>query len=237
MIIAQNPSTADTIEKFFKAAFSVDLVLFTFSKGGLKVLLMEKQEEPYTGMLGFPGKLIAPNEDTDRSLTEYVKDLMGLEGFYFKQLKALSEVGRHPMGRVVTIAYYGLVEVSRLPSELPEGLNWHGIKDLPELSFDHNKIFKVAMNRFKKGLSRHPTVFELLPERFILADMMKIYEQAFGRKLDKPNFRRRVRKSELIKPAGTLKKEDGLMGRPPEYYSFDKSSYVAKPFDPIVFNF
>lgn len=237
MVSTERPTTSDTIEKFFKAAFSVDIVLLTYHEGMLKVLLTEKDEAPYSGMLGLPGKLIAPNEDTDRALIDCVREFIGLEGFYFKQLKALSEVGRHPLGRVVTIAYYGLVEQSQLPSPLPEGLSWHRLKDIPELSFDHDKIVKVALNRFRKGLSRHPTVFELLPERFVLADMMRIYEQAFGRKLDKPNFRRRVRKSKLIMPVGTLKKEEGLMGRPPEYYTFDKVSYVDKPFDPIVFNF
>ena len=224
-------------DKFFSAAFSVDLALFTFHDDRLKLLLIEKEEEPYQGNIGLPGRLIKFDEDTEQALNQVATEIIGTENFYRKQLQAMTEVGRHPSGRVITIAYYGLIPYADLKNNSLKKQRWIDLKDLPELTYDHGHIVKLAMNRFRKGLLRHPNVFKLLPEEFILSELIEIYEQAFDKELDKPNFRRQIKESNLIKETGKYRIAERQMGRPPQLYTFDRRGYAGKSHELIGFNF
>ena len=224
------------VDHFFRGAFSIDLVLITYHEGHLKLLLQKKDEEPFKGFPGLPGKLILPNESTEKAAKELAKELIDNDKFYTKQLNAFSEVDRHPLGRVVTFAFYGLIPFNKTPVALPAHLSWHTFDDIPKLSYDHNKILKTVLKRFKKGLLRHPTVFELLNKEFLLPDVINIYEQAFDQKVDAPNFRKQIRKSELIVPLGKYHHQAHAIGRPAEYYTFRKDKYKQMK-DRVQFNF
>ena len=224
------------LEHFFRGAFSVDLALFTFQEGKVKILLQEKEEEPYKGQLGLPGNLILPNEDTDIAIEKLCFSLLGKNDFYKKQLRAFSEVGRHPLGRVITITYYGLISEERLANDLSSNLSWHNIDEIPKLSYDHNTILKNIIRRFRKGLLRHPTAFELLPNEFIISDLIRIYEQAFGKTLDAPNFRKQVKRSKLIKALGKFEDTRNKMGKPSQLFSFDNDAYKGYK-NNVQFNF
>lgn len=225
-----------TVDHFFRGAFSVDLVLITYHEGHLKLLLQKKDEEPFKDFPGLPGKLILPNEPTEKAVRELAHELIGCDTFYTKQLNAFSDVDRHPLGRVVTFAFYGLIPYNQTPAELPGHLSWHTFDDIPQLSYDHNKILKTVLKRFKKGLLRHPTVFELLNDEFLLPDVINIYEQAFNQKVDAPNFRKQIRKSHLIVPLGKYHHQAHTIGRPAEYYTFQKDKYKQMK-DRVQFNF
>lgn len=225
-----------SVEHFFRGAFSVDLVLITYHDGRLRLLLQKKDEEHYRNIPGLPGKLILPNEPTDRAVKELAAALIHTDKFYIKQLNAFSDVDRHPLGRVVTFAYYGLIPFKETPAELPEHLSWHTFDDIPNLSYDHNQILKTVLKRFKKGLLRHPTVFELLDNEFLLPDVINIYEEAFQQKVDAPNFRKQIRKSKLIVPLGKYRHDAHTIGRPAEYYTFLKYKYKQLK-DRVQFNF
>ncbi len=235
--MAKTPSNQNiTINDFFRGAFSVDIVIFTFHEGQLKVLLQEKNDEPINAELGLIGKLMLPNEDTDKAMKMLLQNTLGFDNFYTKQLIAFSDVGRHPLGRVVTFAYYGLMPWERFDPNFLEGLQWHTLDNIPAMGYDHNQIFKSVMKRFRKGLLRHPTVFELLPKEFILSEVISIYEQAFSTKVDAPNFRKQIRKSTLIHPTGRYRETARHAGRPPELYTFDKAHYNQMK-DDVQFNF
>jgi 8-oxo-dGTP diphosphatase len=225
------------LEHFFRGAFSVDLALFTFHEGKVKILLQVKDEEPFKNQLGLPGNLILPNEDTDVAIENLCLSLLNKSDFYKKQLRAFSELGRHPLGRVITITYYALISYERLPKELAENLSWHSIDAVPKLSYDHNNILKSVMRRFRKGLLRHPTAFELLPEEFIISDLIRIYEHVFGKKVDAPNFRKQIKRSELIKATGKFEASKNKIGKPSQLYTFDKASYLGHKKDRVQFNF
>ncbi|NND95554.1 MAG: hypothetical protein HKN45_11885 [Flavobacteriales bacterium] len=224
------------LDLFFRAAFSIDLVLFAYIKGNLKLLLVNKEETSPHHQKGLPGMLIFPNEDTDQAIIKLSAKYIGTTDFYHKQLRAFTEVGRHPEGRVITIAYYGLISVDKLSDDIEENQSWYNVDDLPPLTYDHEKIIKVARHKFCKGLLRHPTVFELLPEHFVLSDMIRIYEQAFRRKLDSPNFRRQARDSGLITPIGEKKSAEGQLGRRPQLYTTVAKSSKARIKESIGFN-
>lgn len=234
---SNKPNSSTPLEHFFRGAFSVDLALFTFHEGKVKVLLQEKDEDPYKNQLGLPGNLILPNEDTDVAIDNLSHSLINKSDFYKKQLRAFSEVGRHPLGRVITITYYGLIPYERLPNELSRKLSWHDIDEIPTLSYDHNYIVKTVIRRFRKGLLRHPTAFELLPSEFIISDLIRIYEHAFGEKVDAPNFRKQIKRSELINALGKFEDSKNKIGKPSQLFSFDKASYLGKRKNIVQFNF
>jgi len=232
-----NPVNTIPVDHFFRGAFSIDMVLITFVEDELKVMLQEKIEPPHEGQLGLPGKLILPNEDTDQAMNDFMLDLIGTNKFYKKQLKAFSDVNRHPLGRVISFAYYGLIPQEQFTEPLAEGLSWHNAYEVSGLCFDHDRILKSVLKRFRKGLLRHPTVFEILPEKFILSDVKRIYELAFDKELDSPNFRKLIRKSDLIHPTGEIKHEKDFIGRPPRYYSFNRERYLGEFKERIHFYF
>jgi 8-oxo-dGTP diphosphatase len=233
----QEPNLKAPLEHFFRGAFSVDLALFTFHEGKVKILLQKKDEEPFIGQLGLPGNLILPNEDTDKAIDKLCHSLLNKSDFYKKQLRAFSDLGRHPLGRVITITYYGLISYERLPENLADGLSWHAIDEIPKLSYDHNAILKSVIRRFRKGLLRHPTAFELLPTEFIISDLIRVYEHAFGKKVDAPNFRKQIKRSKLIKALGKFEDSTHKLGKPSQLYVFDKSSYLGTKKDRVQFNF
>lgn len=212
---------------FFQGAFSIDLALLGFIDGNLKILLSQK-DETSSEQYSLPGKFIFPNEDTEEVLKDLAFEILGHNKIYGKQLRAFSEVGRHPNGRVISIAHYGLVSTSINTVPKKSNLKWFNISNLPHLSYDHDRIFKVAMHKFRKGLLRHPTVFELLPEEFILSEIIAIYEQAFDRTIDKPNFRRHALKSGLLKETGEIRGVRNQMGRPPQIYTYDRNGTSPK---------
>jgi 8-oxo-dGTP diphosphatase len=227
----------NALDQYFRGAFSIDLALITFKEGKLKVLLEKKNEEPFVGEFGLPGKLIMPNEDTDKAFDRFALARIGTADFYHKQLGAFSSTDRHPLGRVVTFAYYGLIAEEALVSELPNDLSWCNLYEIPKLSYDHNEIMRLIHDRFKKGLTRHPTVFDILPKYFVLSDMHAIYEQAFAQKIDVPNFRKQVLNSGLVSKTEHKRTAHNHMGRPAQFYAFNEGRFQGSKEEKAKFNF
>jgi len=103
----------EPVKKFIKFAISVDGVIFGFDETDLKVLLIERGEEPYVGEWALPGDLVYPNEDTDTAAQRVLEELTGLKDVFLEHLGAFGKVGRHPLGRVITLAYYALIQIWR----------------------------------------------------------------------------------------------------------------------------
>ena len=144
---------------------------------------------------------------------------------------------RHPLGRVITIAYYGLISNEKLLEKLGDDLRWYPMNQIPKLSYDHNQILESAISRFKEDLLNQPIVAELLPKEFILADIISIYEQAFQRTLNQSNFRKSLKRSKLLVPSGRKMSAGENIGRPAELYSFANLDFTEKYPDVISFNF
>jgi 8-oxo-dGTP diphosphatase len=226
-----------SMDHFFRGAFSIDLALFRFRAGNLELLLQEKEEVIDGLQLGLPGALILPDEDTKAAVADLSEQLIGRTDFYHEQLSAFSELHRHPLGRVITIAYYGLISNEKLLEKLGDDLRWYPMNQIPKLSYDHNQILESAISRFKEDLLNQPIVAELLPKEFILADIISIYEQAFQRTLNQSNFRKSLKRSKLLVPSGRKMSAGENIGRPAELYSFANLDFTEKDPDVISFNF
>lgn len=231
------PSYAQSVDIYFRGAYSIDIVLLSFYKGSLQVLLQNKTDVPSQNDIGLPGKLILPNEEVDDAMNSFLHSLLGTHDLYKKQLNAFSKVGRHPLGRVVSFSYYGLIDFDRLTKPLPNNLGWSPLNQLPALAYDHDEILATVLDRFKKGLLRLPTVFELLPKEFILSDIILIYEEVFGKKVDASNFRRQLRKSELLIPTESFQRPKGGIGRPALLYTSKKPTEIMDLEEHVQFNF
>jgi 8-oxo-dGTP diphosphatase len=225
----------NTLDLYFRGAFSVDIVLITYHDKKLKILLQEKKTFPFNGQLGLPGDLILPNEDIDKALEKLMKSIVGRCDFYNKQLSTFSDLGRHPLGRVVTFAYYGLVPYDQLEHSLSNELCWCEISKIPDLIIDHNRILNNVLKRLRKGLLRHPVAFYTLSKQFILSEIIGVYEQAFNQKLDVRNFRKKLLASGLVKRVGQFRKIEKAAGRPPELYEMNTIKTNTK--DRIHFDF
>lgn len=220
-------------EHLFRGAFSVNIGLITYHEGKLQLLIQEKEDYPSQNEIGLPGKIILPNEETEDALKKLMLELIGTTNFYRKQLNAFTKVNRHPLGRVVCFTFYGLISFEKV-KQMSSKLSWHELNNVPNLCYDHNDIVKLIRNSFRKGLVRHPRVFEILPEEFVLPDILTIYKQAFLTKLEDSNFSKQIIKSELVKPINKTRK---AFGRPAKLYTLNKSAIKKKSKEKVSFNF
>lgn len=218
----------DIIKQFFRSAFSVDSVIFGFDEGDLKVLLIYRGADPYKGTWALPGDLVKLDEDLDESARRVLKDLTGLSNVFMDQIHTFGRVERHPLGRVITVAYYSLVKVSDYKvnaSSWAKDAKWHSINKIPKLPFDHNEILEYAKNKLKDKVRHQPIGFELLPKEFTLTDIQHLYEAVLEIELDKRNFRKKLLAMGLLIDSGFS--QNAVAHRPARLYRFDKKKYQS----------
>jgi len=216
------------VESFFKSAFSVDNVIFGFDGGDLKILLIQRGAAPYKGKWALPGDLVYPNEDLDTAAERVLEQLTGLRGVYLEQVRAFGAVNRHPLGRVITIAYISLIKISDYtvtPASFAQSAKWHSIGEVGELAFDHNEILESCLNRLKRKVRMAPIGFELLPPKFTLTELQQLYEAILAppKGIDKRNFRKKILSTNLLNDLNEV--QEGVAHRPAKLYQFDKEKY------------
>lgn len=213
----------------FNSAVSIDCVLFGFDGGELKILLIERNEEPFKDWWALPGYLIGDDESLDQSASRILHELTGLSDVYMEQYYAFGEVGRHPQGRVVTIAYYAMLRLGGDKALKPltnyaKKAQWININELPKLAFDHQHIYDKGLEKIKRRIKHLPIAFELLPEKFTLTQVQNVYELILGKKLDKRNFRKKILSFGVLKELD--EKQKGVSFRAATLYKFDKRKYA-----------
>lgn len=216
------------VESFFKSAFSVDNVIFGFDGGELKILLIQRGAPPFQGMWALPGDLVYPNEDLDTAAQRVLEQLTGLKNVYLEQVKTFGAVNRHPLGRVITIAYYSLVKVSDfklMPASFAQTAQWHSISKVGSLAFDHNEILDTCLRRLRRKVRVTPVGFELLPPKFTLTELQHLYESVLAspKGLDKRNFRKKILSMNLLVELTEM--QEGVAHRPAKLYQFDRDKY------------
>ena len=209
-----------------RPAITVDCVIFGFAENQLKILLTKRNIEPYLGEWALPGGFIGMDETADECACRKLKEEAGLEDIYMEQLYTFSAVDRDPRYRVVSIAYYALVKstdcVLHAGSDIAD-IQWFSLENAPPLAFDHKEITAAAVERLRGKISYQPLGFELLPEKFTLPDLRRIYEAILQRSLDRWNFSKKILKTGLlIDHSGTQKNRSR---RTAIIYSFDKAKY------------
>ena len=223
---------------------SVDCVVFGFDFNDLKILLIERNinHEGITFQdLKLPGDLVRWNEDICEAASRILKELTGLENIFLKQLTAFGGINRlnirprdmawlrqidHPEERVITIAWYSLINIALDRSaqlSLEESARWISVSQITELAFDHRLILDYALQQLRQDLMFQPIGFELLPEKFTLSQLQKLYELIFQTHYDKRNFRKKIAQVNYIMPLH--EKQTGVAHKPARLYSFNKKLY------------
>jgi 8-oxo-dGTP diphosphatase len=207
-------------------ALSIDCLIFGFKKSELDILLVQHGEGISKGRWALPGGWIRYNEGTDDAATRILSALTGVSKIYLEQLKTFGNVDRYPTKRVITIAYYALVKPEDYTLHAgftAADAQWFKISDVPELPYDHAKILQQGLQYLKHKLQHEPIGFNLLPKKFTLLQLQELYEALLGKKLDKPNFRRKLMKMNLLVPC--KEKQTDVSHRAASLYRFDKKIY------------
>lgn len=207
-------------------ALSIDCLIFGFKKSELDILLVQHGEGISKGRWALPGGWIKYNEGTDDAATRILNALTGVSKIYLEQLKTFGNVDRYPTKRVITIAYYALVKPEDYTLQAgftAADAQWFKISDVPELPYDHAKILQQGLQYLKHKLRHEPIGFNLLPKKFTLLQLQELYEALLGKKLDKPNFRRKLMKMNLLVPC--KEKQTDVSHRAASLYRFDKKIY------------
>jgi 8-oxo-dGTP diphosphatase len=211
-----------------RPALTVDCVVFGLDEGALKVLLIQRDLEPFAGRWALPGGFVRTDETLDQSALRELREETGLTKVYLEQLYSFSEVERDPRERVVTIAYYALVKLMdhsvQAATDAREAA-WFAIDDLPRLAFDHDAIVAAALARLQGKLRYQPIGFELLPHKFTLTQLQHLYETILERELDKRNFRKKVLALDLLTELDEV--EQDVAHRAARLYRFDERKYRA----------
>jgi 8-oxo-dGTP diphosphatase len=220
----------------FNVALSVDNIIFGFDEGDLKILLIKRGEEPFNGYWALPGHYVLGGEDLDQAARRVLKELTGISDVYLEQVETFGANDRHPFGRVVTVAYFSLIKIKDYklqPSSMAENAEWHSIKDLQELAFDHNQIVKSCLKKLKLLVKTRPIGFELLPPQFSLTELQHLYEAILGNRLDKRNFRKKFLTMDLLIDLGKI--QNSVAHRPAKLYTFDQEKYLKFKSEGFVF--
>jgi 8-oxo-dGTP diphosphatase len=178
---------------YFNIAISVDCVIFAYDNKELKVLLIKSDLEEFSGLYSLPGDLVRTDEDLDTASYRILQERTGLENVYLEQVHTFGSINRHPSGRVITTAYYSLIDVKHHDLRLNNNeLHWHPVNGIKELAFDHKTILNTCLHRLREQVLEHPIVFNLLPEKFSLRELQELYEAILSINLDRRNFRKKI---------------------------------------------
>lgn len=208
---------------FPPTAVTVDLVVFTVGAGTLRVLLVRRGQPPHRGDWALPGGFVRPDEDLpDAALRELEEETgVGRDAVHIEQLRAYGDPGRDPRMRVVTVAYWAVVE--SLPP-LAAGTDAEAaalfpVKDLDEggvrLAFDHYGIALDAVTTIRKRLEDDPGLAaRFCPPEFTITELRRVFEAVWRTAVDPANFQRQVRKSGVFRRLPGTAASGSLGGRP-----------------------
>ncbi len=208
---------------------SVDCIIFGFNQDELSLLLLKRNFEPAQGEWSLMGGFVQESESVDDAAKRVLAELTGLENVYMKQVAAFGEIERDPGERVISVAYYALINIDEYDRELVQQHNayWVNIDELPPLIFDHPQMVKRARELMKERASIEPIGFNLLPKLFTLSQLQSLYEAIYGEAIDKRNFRKRVAEMDFIEKTDKIDKTGSKRGA--ALYQFNNKAYRKDP--------
>lgn len=211
-----------------RPSLTVDCVIFGLDESSrLKVLLIQRGHAPFQGHWALPGGFVDMDEPLEEAALRELKEETGLKDVFMEQLYTFGSPQRDPRGRVVTVVYYALINLTkhRIAAETDAvDVRWFPIDAFPSLAFDHAQILEMAINRLRGKVRYQPVGFELLPEKFTLTQLQKLYETILGKELNKRNFRTKILKMNILQEVSILR---GVAHRPAQLYAFDAEKYAA----------
>jgi 8-oxo-dGTP diphosphatase len=212
--------------EYARPALTVDCVVFGLDDGDLKVLLIQRDRPPFAGRWALPGGFVNVDEDLETAARRELEEETGVSKVYLEQLYSFGDVDRDPRERVVSVAHYALVKLSdhRIKAATDaRDAAWFAVSDLPTLAFDHDRIVAMALTRLKGKVRYQPIGFELLPPKFTLSQLQRLYEVVLEAPLDKRNFRKKILSMGFLEELDEI--EQDVAHRAARLYRFDKQKY------------
>lgn len=221
-----NTSNEESIPADCISNLTVDNLVFTVHDKKLKVLLVKYNSGLANSQWGLIGHWVKEHESLEHAAIRVVKSTTAVENLFLEQLGAFGKVDRYPSRRIITIAYYSLVRFE--DTNIARGDNalecqWFNVNELPDLIFDHQEILSAGLDHLQYKVRHEPIGFNLLPEKFTLLALQEIYEAILNKSLDKPNFRRKFQKMNLL--INCKEKQKNVAHRAATLYRFDKHVY------------
>lgn len=178
---------------------AVDCIIFGFSQGELHLLLLKRNFEPAKGEWSLVGGFLEKGESIDQTAQRVLFELTGLEEIYMEQVGTFGDVERDPGERVISTAYYALMNINDYDPQLAKLHNtkWVKVSEIPELIFDHRKMVDKALKMLRKT-PNELIGYNLLPKLFTLSQLQMLYEAIYGKPLDKRNFRKKVTEMDFV---------------------------------------
>jgi ADP-ribose pyrophosphatase YjhB (NUDIX family) len=227
----------DHYENHNRLLVALDCIIFGFDRNELKLLLIKRDFEPEKGKWSLMGGFLQKDESLNGAAGRVLNNLTGLQNIYLEQLYAFGDVDRDPVERTVSVAYYALIDIHEHDKELVEqhSASWFSIHEIPDLIFDHEDMVQAALKRLRYKASHQPVGFELLPDKFTLPELQKLYEGIYDTELDKRNFRRRILSMDVLIKTDEKQKKYSKKGA--YLYEFDEEKYSEKVIagDSLVF--
>ena len=212
-----------------KVWVSVDCIIFGFDEGKLRVLIGRRKMDPGRGEWSLYGGFVRSDENIEEAANRVLYDLTGLRNLYMRQVGAFGSVDRDPGERVISIAYYALINVKDYDDHLRKehGVEWVNIDEIPELYSDHKEMIAKARMLMRQEISSEPIGFRLLPSLLTLTQLQQLYEAVHGEELDKRNFRKRIKEMDFIEKTELIDKTGSKRGA--ALFRFNKRMYNEDP--------
>ena len=209
-----------------KVWVSVDCIIFGFDEGKLRILIGKRKMDPGRGEWSLYGGFVRSDESIDDAANRVLYDLTGLRNLYMRQVGAFGSVDRDPGERVISIAYYALINVNDYDDRLRKehSVEWVNIDDIPQLYSDHNEMVRKALKLMQQKIKTEPIGFRRLPSLFTLTQLQRLYEAIHGEELDKRNFRKRIKEMDFIEKTELIDKTGSKRGA--ALFRFNKRAFT-----------
>lgn len=204
---------------------AVDCIIVGFNKGELNVLLHKRHFEPMQGQWSLMGGFIKSGESVNDAASRVLTECSGIDRLFMEQVGAYGDVTRDLGERVISVAYYSLVDMNDLNEKTLEEHDavWTKISELPRLIFDHNRMIADTLVLLRRKAATCPVGFNLLPQKFTLPQLQSLYETIYQTSLDKRNFRKKLNAMDILEKLDEKDKKSSKRGA--FYYTFNKEKY------------
>jgi 8-oxo-dGTP diphosphatase len=206
---------------------AVDAIVFGYADNKLNVLLIKQKFGELKNQWALVGGFVKDHETLNDAVNRELQEETGIKVNYLEQLFTFGDnVNRDPRFRVVSVAYFALVNSTKLVLQADsdaEDAKWFSINELPDLAFDHKEILKTAQNRLQSKLTYQPIGFDLLPKEFLFSELENLYCTILEKEIDRRNFRKKILSFGIVEE--TEKFGNKIKGRPAKLYRFNKLKY------------
>ncbi len=206
---------------------AVDCIIFGYDGEELKLLVIKRGFSPMKGRWSLVGGFVTKKEDTDEAARRVLRTLTGLDGLYLEQLHTFSAVKRDTQERTVSVAYFTLIDLQKYRQQMSDDYHpeWFSINQVPALIFDHEEMVEMARKHLRYKAALHPLLFELLPAKFTIPQLQRLYESVYNRTFDSGNFTRKINSTKLLTRLNEKDRTGSKKGA--YYYKVNTKKYNA----------